>query len=99
MATKKELWALYNETLELRGISPLEEVNSNSNKTTLEQAISCLNCPDERLDDYMVLVKLKYPHVYTMTIKNPDWKLIGPARQFVFNRGVRLFEILNNGGY
>lgn len=63
----------------------LDGVNANSNKATLQNAINCLECDDETLNDYLVVLKLKYPSTAETISKNGDFKRHAFNRLYVYN--------------
>ena len=76
----KEFDKLQNEK-EIR----IEGIYCNSNKSTIENAIECLKCPDELLDKYLTVVTLKYPNIGRVIAENGDFKRHTHNRLYVFN--------------
>lgn len=71
--TKNELIAKYNELTKIQKVT-LEGIGANSNKADLESAISCLECSDETMNDYLTVVKLKWPNMHKAITANGDFK-------------------------
>lgn len=62
--TKKELLQELKKLLEENGMYSMVDINSNSNKANLENAIECLKCNDEELLKRLEGLKEMYPNIY-----------------------------------
>ena len=59
--TKAELLKEFDKLEKEKGVR-IEGIYCNSKKSTIENAIECLKCPDELLNKYLTVVSLKYPN-------------------------------------
>jgi hypothetical protein len=82
--TKRELMAKYNELTEQKKVR-LDGISANCNKSEIENAIACLECSDERLEEYLIVIKLKYPATYAKIANNGDFKRHFFNRLYVYN--------------
>lgn len=82
--TKNELMKEYDGLSEEKGIR-LEGINYQCKKSQIENAIECLKCPDETLDEYLIVLKSKYPNTYNTIKNNGDYKCHSFNRLYVFN--------------
>ena len=82
--TKNEL---YKELDRLEGekLIHIEGITSNSNKAAIQNGIDCLNCPDDLLEKYLIVLTLKYPHTGARIAENGDFKKHRFNRLYVFN--------------
>lgn len=60
--TKAELLKEFDKLQKEKEIR-IEGIHCNSNKSTIENAIECLKCPDELLEKYLTVVSLKYENI------------------------------------
>ena len=82
--TKNEmLKELYRREKE-KGID-LDGIGQNSNKSTIQNAINCLLCPDDLLEKYLTVLTLKYPYIGEKISENGDFKKHRFNRLYVFN--------------
>lgn len=82
--TKAELMKKF-ETLEDEKRIHIEGINWNVQKSTIANAVECLECPDELLDKYLTVVTLKYPNIGRVIAENGDFKRHAHNRLYVFN--------------
>lgn len=82
--TKAELMKEFDELEKEKGVR-IEGIYWNSKKSTIENAIECLKCPDEMLDKYLMLVSLKYPNSGRIIAENGDFKRHRFNRLYVYN--------------
>lgn len=82
--TKAELMKEFDELEKEKGVR-IEGIYYNSNKSTIENAIECLKCPDELLDKYLIIVSLKYENTGRVIAENGDFKRHSHNRLYVFN--------------
>lgn len=82
--TKNELIKQFND-LCIAKKCHIEGIYSNSRKDEIQNAIDCLECSDEKLDEFMVVVKLKYPNTYKAIATNGDYKHHSYNRLHVYN--------------
>lgn len=73
------------ETLQEEKKVKIDGIYWNSRKSTIENAIECLKCPDELLDKYMTVVSLKYENTGRIIAENGDFKRHSFNRLYVFN--------------
>lgn len=83
--TKRELLQQYSTLCDTHQIYRLDGIGENSRKDEIQNAIDCLSCPDETLNDYMTVVKLKYPNTHRTIANNGDWKTHPHNRLYVYN--------------
>ena len=89
---KRDLLKQYNALCEEKKISRLDGIGDNSRKDEIQNAIDCLSCPEETLNDYMTIIKLKYPNTHRTVSSNGDWKRHPHNRLYVYNTA-RLFLV------
>lgn len=82
--TKAELMKEFKELEEEKQVH-IDGIYWNSKKSTIENAIECLKCPDELLDKYLILVSLKYENTGRVIAENGDFKRHSHNRLYVFN--------------
>ena len=82
--TKAELLKEFDELEKEKGVR-IEGIYCNSKKSTIENAIECLKCPDELLDKYLLLVSLKYENIGHVIAENGDFKHHSHNRHYVYN--------------
>jgi len=82
--TKAELMKEFDELEKEKGVR-IEGIYWNSKKSTIENAIECLKCPDELLDKYLTVVSLKYENTGRVIAENGDFKRHSYNRLYVFN--------------
>lgn len=82
--TKAELMKEFEALQEEKAVR-IEGIYWNSKKSTIENAIECLKCPDELLDKYLTVVTLKYPNSGRKIANNGDFKRHSHNRLYVFN--------------
>ena len=73
------------ETLQEEKKVKIDGIYWNSRKSTIENAIECLKCPDELLDKYLTVVSLKYENTGRIIAENGDFKRHSFNRLYVFN--------------
>lgn len=82
--TKAELMQEFDNLEKEKGVR-IEGIYWNSTKSTIENAIECLKCPDELLDNYLIIVCLKYKNIGQAIASNGDFKRHSHNRLYVFN--------------
>lgn len=82
--TKAELMKEFDTLQEEKAVR-IEGIYWNSNKSTIENAIECLKCPDDLLDKYLTVVSLKYENTGRVIAENGDFKHHTFNRLYVFN--------------
>lgn len=82
--TKAELMIRLKDLEELKKCH-IDGIYWNSRKDEIQNAIDCLECPDYTLDDYMTILKLKYPNTYKTIAENGDYKRHSYNRLYVYN--------------
>lgn len=81
---KKEMLKTLEELENIKGVH-IEGVSANSNKATIQNAINCLNCPDDMLEKYLIVVSLKYEATGKVIAENGDFKRHPFNRLYVYN--------------
>lgn len=87
--TKKDLMKRLEELLAEKKMPKIElmlggKVDWNCKKSTIEDAIKCLEATDEEMNDYLTVVKLKYPNTYKTIVNNGNWMLHSHNRYYVY---------------
>jgi predicted DNA-binding protein (UPF0278 family) len=82
--TKNELIKRFSDLCSVKKCH-IEGIYYNSRKDEIQNAIDCLECPDETLDEYMTVIKLKYPNTYRAIANNGDYKIHSYNRLHVYN--------------
>lgn len=82
--TKAELMKEFDALQEQKHVH-IDGIYWNSTKSTIENAIECLKCPDELLDKYLTIVSLKYENTGRVIAENGDFKRHSHNRLYVFN--------------
>lgn len=82
--TKAELMKEFEALQEEKAVR-IEGIYWNSTKSTIENAIECLKCPDELLDKYLMIVRLKYENIGRVIAENGDFKRHSHNRLYIFN--------------
>lgn len=82
--TKAELMKEFDTLQKEKGVK-IDGIYQNSNKSTIENAIECLKCPDELLDKYLTVVSLKYENTGLAIAQNGDFKHHSFNRLYVFD--------------
>lgn len=82
--TKNELLKQLDELEKIKRIH-ISGISANSNKITIQNAIDCLNCPDEMLDKYLIVVSLKYENIGRTVAENGDFKRHSHNRLYIYN--------------
>jgi 4-diphosphocytidyl-2C-methyl-D-erythritol kinase len=81
---KRELLKKLEISLQSKGIYSIDEIGTNSNKSEIENAINCLNCTDETMNDYLAVIKLKYPNIYN-TVTQTNYLTHRYNRLWIYN--------------
>jgi len=87
--TKNELLNRLQDLLQEKGMyaigHPLSGVfGRNDRKTTLEDAIKCLEATDEEMHDYLTVVKLAYPGTYKAVMEAGNYLTHKYNRYYVY---------------
>lgn len=82
--TKVELLKKFNELQEAKHCH-IDGIYSNSRKDEIQNAIDCLECPDDMLDKYLLVVSLKYENIGRTIANNGDFKHHQHNRLYVYN--------------
>lgn len=88
--TKKELMKKFQELLDIKGMSKIDlmlggKVDWNCKKSTIEDAIKCLEATDEEMNDYLTVVKLKYSNIYKKVTEDENWIIGSYYRYYVYS--------------
>lgn len=89
--TKRELMKEFEELQEQKNIH-VEGIYYNSNKSTIENAIECLKCPDEMLEKLFVVFSLKYPNFAREIESKGDFKKSSYFRLYVYNSALQILN-------
>jgi hypothetical protein len=90
--TKNELLKEYHQLLKEKQMELIDGINSNSNKADIENAIDCLKCSDEKMSEYLTVIKLAYPNTYSKIIAS-DYLVHYHNRYFVYSTARMLLDI------
>lgn len=71
--TKNELLKELDRLEKEKGVD-LDGIGQNSNKSTIQNAINCLLCPDDLLEKYLSVLTLKYPNTGAKIAENENFK-------------------------
>lgn len=87
--TKKDLMNRLGELLEEKKMPKIElmlggKVDWNCKKSTIEDAIKCLEATDEEMNDYLTVVKLKYNNIYKKVVEDANWIIGSYYRYYVY---------------
>lgn len=86
--TKRDLLKKMESLLEEKGMSKIDDlngkINENCNKSVIESAIKCLEATDEEMNDYLTVIKLKYPNIYKTIVNNGNWLTHSYNRYYVY---------------
>ena len=87
--TKTELLKKLNNLLIEKGMNKIEtfsgKIGPNDNKATIESAIKCIEATDEEMNDYLTIVKLKYPSTYAVIMQAGNWLIHSHNRYYVYS--------------
>ena len=81
----REMYQEYLRLLDKKEMSKIDGVNANSNKRTIQNAIDCLNCTDEQMDEYLEVVNTVYPAIYETIKSCKNYKTNSFKRIWVYN--------------
>lgn len=82
--TKADLMKKFNELQEEKKCH-IDGIYWNSKKSDIENAIKCLECSDDILDKYLLVVTLKYENIGKVIAENGDFKHHQHNRLYVYN--------------
>ncbi len=82
--TKNELLKKFNQLQQLKQCH-IANISANSNKAAIQNAINCLECSDEMLEKYLIVVSLKYENIGRTIANNGDFKHHQYNRLFVYD--------------
>lgn len=82
--TKAELMKEF-ERLQEEKECRIEGIYWNSRKDEIQNAINCLNCSDDMLEKYLMVVSLKYENIGRTIANNGDFKHHSHNRLYVYN--------------
>ena len=82
--TKAELMKEF-ERLQEEKECRIEGIYWNSRKNEIQNAIDCLNCSDDTLEKYLMVVSLKYANIGRTIANNGDFKHHSHNRLYVYN--------------
>lgn len=82
--TKKDLMKRLEELKQKKQMN-VEGIGWNSRKDQIQNAIECLECPDDMMDKYFTVVSLKWSNICREIEKLGDWKHHQYFRLYVYN--------------
>lgn len=82
--TKNDMLKELQLELDKSKMCKLDGINSNCGKAEIQNAIDCMRCSDEEMNDYLTVVKLKYPNIYR-TVTQSEYLNHTYNRLFVYN--------------
>lgn len=82
--TKAEMMEKFHELEQEKGVH-IDGIYWNSRKSEIQNAIDCLECPDDTLEKYLVVVSLKYENIGRTIANNGDFKHHNYNRLYVYN--------------
>ena len=82
--TKADLMKRFEELENEKGCH-IDGIYYNSRKDSIQNAIDCLECPDDLLDKYLTVVSLKYENIGRTIANNGDFKHHSHNRLYVYN--------------
>jgi len=84
--TKNQLLDEYNKLCEQKGMfTKIDSINGNSGKDEIANAIDCLKCTDEKLDEYLTVIKQHFPSTYKKICTVGNYKTHRFNRLYVYN--------------
>lgn len=88
--TKRELLQELQAALTEKGMLSIDggngAIGANDNKAAIQNAIDCLQTPDETMNEYLTVVKLAYPNIHrTITENGRNWLTHRHNRLWVYN--------------
>lgn len=84
--TKYELINRFKELEDLKKVH-IENIGMNCSKSHIQSAIDCLECPDDRLDQYLEAIETIYPNIHAAIKDNGDYKTHSHNRFYVWGTG------------
>ena len=81
--TKMQLFKKYEEQLAKKGMRRIDGITFNSNKTEIQNAIDCLECPDEQMEVFASAFEKEYPNIFRAMPK--DFKTHEFNRFYIYN--------------
>ena len=82
--TKNDMLEELQSELDKAKMYRLDGINSNCSKREIQNAIDCMRCSDETMNDYLTVVKLKFPNIYR-TVTQSEYLKHTHNRLFVYN--------------
>ena len=82
--TKNDMLKELQAELDKAKMYRLDGINANCSKPEIQNAIDCLRCSDETMNDYLTVVKLKYPNIYR-TVTQSNYLKHSYNRLWVYN--------------
>ena len=86
---KAEMIREYYRLLEQKNMSKFYGINGSSNKEQLQQAIDCLKCSDEKMNEYLIVFKGEYPNIYKEIMRS-DFLTHFHNRYYVYDTARRI---------
>lgn len=80
---KLELFEIYNKALQVKKMNFIDGVNASSKKSTLQQAIDCLECSDETITNWLEEISKEFPNVGSK-IKDTEYLTHSFNRMFIY---------------
>ena len=82
--TKNDMLKELQSELDKAKMYRLDGINSNCSNGEIQNALDCMRCSDEVMNDYLTVVKLKYPNIYR-TVTQSEYLKHTYNRLFVYN--------------
>ena len=82
--TKAEMMKKFHELEQEKGVH-IDGIYWNSRKSEIQNAIDCLECPDDTLEKYLVVFSFKYENIGRTIANNGDFKHHNYNRLYVYN--------------
>lgn len=89
--TKRELLKRFDDLQNEKKVR-IEGIYSNSRKSEIENAINCLECSDETLEKYLIIVSMKYENIGRVIANNGDFKKHAFNRMYVYNTARQILK-------
>jgi len=98
--TKRELLSQLQAALTAKNMFAIDggngAIGANDNKHTIQNAIDCLQTPDETMNEYLTVIKLAYPNIYrTMTENGREWLTHRHNRLWIYNNARMIIGGIN----
>lgn len=98
--TKRDLLLQLQIELDKKGMFAIDggngSIGANDNKRTIQNAIDCLQTPDEKMIEYLTVIKLAYPNIHrTITENGRNWLIHRHNRLWIYNNARMIIGGIN----